>query len=257
MVSMMKNTPGVCHTSMELKTLVILDMSWHSFEDAQDDKLRDGQISAKAIQTLQDIKKNRSLGDDRPFFLAVGFHKPHLPFFAPSTYYDMYPPPDQIKPPANPDAPAGIPPIAWSTSAELRNHWDMKKYASPECYSNATASINGSECMITGLEAQTLRRAYYACVSFTDAQVGKVIAELEAQGFANDTIIVMWADHGWQLGEHNLWGKFTNLEDGTHVPFLLRVPGVTDAGMRSKALVELIDIFPTLAELTSASYVPP
>ena len=230
--------------------------AWYSFKDAQDNKLRDGQISDKAIQTLQELKKNRSLGDDRPFFLAVGFHKPHLPFYAPSTYYDIYPPPDQIKPPANPDAPAGIPPIAWITSRELREYGNMGQYNLSECYLNATASINGSECMITGLEAQTLRRAYYACVSFTDAQVGKVIAELEAQGFANDTIIVLWADHGWQLGEHNMWGKFTNLEDGTHVPFLLRVPGVTDAGMRSKALVELIDIFPTLTELTGLQ-VPP
>jgi arylsulfatase A-like enzyme len=92
-------------------------------------------------------------------------------------------------------------------------------------------------------KARELRRAYYACISYTDAQIGKVLAELETEGFAEDTVIVLWADHGWQLGEHNHWCKFTNFEDATHVPFMIRVPGVTDQGMRTKALVELIDIF--------------
>lgn len=230
--------------------------SWHSFQNASDNKLRDGQIADKAIATLQEIKKNRTLGDTRPFFLAVGFHKPHLPFYAPSSYYDMYPPPEQIELPANPDAPAGIPPIAWSTSRELQSYINMLKYNLPECYTDFKASMNGEKCKITGREAQLHRRAYYACISYTDAQVGKVVQELEAQGFANNTIIVLWSDHGWQLGEHNLWGKFTNLEDATHVPFILRVPGITDGGMRSKALVELVDIFPTLTELTGLG-VPP
>ncbi len=101
-----------------------------------------------------------------------------------------------------------------------------------------------------------LRRAYYACISYVDAQVGKVIKELEIQGFSNETIIILFGDHGWQLGEHNMWAKFTNFEDGTHVPLMIHVPYVTDSGMHTKALVELIDIFPSLTELSGIN-VPP
>ena len=101
-----------------------------------------------------------------------------------------------------------------------------------------------------------LRRAYYSCVSYTDAQIGRVIKELVMQGFSDDTIIVLWADHGWQLGEHNEWCKHTNFEDATHVPFLLHVPSITDGGMKTQGFVELIDIFPTLAELAGLE-IPP
>ena len=208
--------------------------SWHSFEGIDDNQLRDGMVAEHAVSVLQDLKKNKTNGEDRPFFLAVGFHKPHLPFFAPSKYYDMYPSPEHIKLPANPDAPKDMPPIAWSTSRELREYSNMLHYNLSECYEDAQASMYGEKCKITGTEAQILRKAYYACVSYTDAQVGKLVKELEAQGFGDNTIIVFWADHGWQLGEHNLiWGKFTNLEDGTHVPLMIRVPGVTDKGMHT------------------------
>ena len=230
--------------------------SWHSFKDIEDNQLRDGQVADNAISVLKALKENQTKGDDRPFFVAVGFHKPHLPFFAPSKYYDMYPPSENIKLPANPDAPKDIPPIAWSTSRELREYDNMLHYNLSECYEDAQASIYGENCKITGSEAQILRKAYYACVSYTDAQLGKVLEQLEASGLADDTIIVFWADHGWQLGEHNLWGKFTNLEDGTHVPLMIRVPGVTDKGMRTDALVELIDIFPTLTDLTGIEMPP-
>lgn len=230
--------------------------AYHSFDGIQDNDLRDGQVADNAVKTLQTLKKNKTNGDDRPFFLAVGFHKPHLPFWAPSKYYDMYPSPDKIKLPANPDAPVLMPPIAWSTSRELKEYTNMLQYNHSECYLDAQASMYGDKCKITGMEAQIIRRAYYACVSYTDAQVGRVMKELEEQGFTDDTIVVFWADHGWQLGEHNLWGKFTNLEDGTHVPFMIKVPGVTDNGMRSDALVELIDIFPTLTELAGLDTPP-
>ena len=230
--------------------------SWHSFEGYKDDQLRDGMVADHAVGVLRALKQNRTKGDDRPFFLAVGFHKPHLPFYAPSRYYDMYPAAEDIDSPMNPNAPKDIPPIAWSTSRELREYKNMLHYNLSECYEDAQASIYGDNCKITGIEAKTLRKAYYACVSYTDAQVGRVIKELEAQGFAEDTIVVLWADHGWQLGEHNLWGKFTNLEDGTHVPFMIQVPGVTDKGMRTNAIVELIDIFPTLTDLTGLKTPP-
>lgn len=169
--------------------------AYYSFKDIEDNELRDGQIADNAVKTLQALKTNRTKGDDRPFFLAVGFHKPHLPFYAPSKYYDMYPSPDKIKLPDNPDAPVLMPPIAWSTSRELKEYANMLQYNHSECYTNANASMYGDNCKITGTEAQIVRRAYYAAVSYTDAQVGRVVKELQDQGLADDTIIVLWADH--------------------------------------------------------------
>ena len=230
--------------------------AWHCFDNASDDALQDGQTAAKAVETLQEIKQNRSKGIDTPFFLAVGFHKPHLPFFAPSKYCDMYPEASDVALAKNPNAPSNMPPIAWSTSFELRNYIDMAKYNLPECRTDATASMNGTRCHIADSDARILRKAYYSSLSYTDAQIGKVISALKAQGLANNTVVVFWGDHGWKLGEHNMWGKFTNLEDDTHVPFMLKVPGTTDSGMRTSALVELIDIFPSLTELAGLQ-VPP
>ncbi len=231
--------------------------SWHSFEKISDNDLRDGQIADTAVDTLKEIKQNRTKGDSTPFFLATGFHKPHLPFYAPSKYYDMYPLADQIPLPENPNAPSDMPPIAWCTSDNIRSHYrDMKRYGLPECKRDGSASMTGEKCRISDSDARLLRRGYYASVSYTDAQIGRVLAELENQGLATNTIIVLWSDHGWKLGEHNMWEKHSNFEDDTHVPFMLRVPGVTDSGMRTDALVELIDIFPSLAELAGLT-VPP
>jgi iduronate 2-sulfatase/deleted-in-malignant-brain-tumors protein 1 len=125
-----------------------------------------------------------------------------------------------------------------------------------KCKTEVQASFYGSECRVPDDYTRKLRRAYYACISYTDTQIGKVVNELQELGFADDTIIVLWADHGWQLGEHNHWTKHTNFEDATHVPFMIRVPGVTDKGIRTKALVELIDIFPSITELAGLE-VPP
>ena len=230
--------------------------SWSCFFNIPDNALTDGQVADKAVETLKAIKQNRTKGDNTPFFLAVGFHKPHLPFFAPSKYCDMYPMATEIELAKNPDAPFNMPPIAWSVSEELRSYKDMQKYRSPDCIQDADASMNGDTCRVSDEDARVLRKTYYAALSFTDAQLGRVLAELKDQGLSSNTIIVLWADHGYKLGEHNMWGKFTNLEDDTHVPFMLRVPGVTDSGMRTSALVELIDIFPSLAELAGLK-VPP
>ena len=131
-------------------------ISWHSFEDAADNDLIDGQIADFAIKTLKAIKQNWTEGDNTPFFLAAGFHKPHLPFYAPSKYYDLYPPADQIPLPRNPNAPIDMPPIAWSVSGELRSFWDMHKYRLPECRNNAEASIHGDSCHISDSDAHLL-----------------------------------------------------------------------------------------------------
>ena len=225
--------------------------SWWSFQDYQDNQLPDGDIADNAVSVLQQLKKNQTKGDDRPFFLAVGFHKPHLPFFAPSKYFDMYPPASEIKLPANPVPPVDMPPIAFGLGGHTTTYSDTKKLFPnwTKCHSNANYSLTSPDCRMPDEQTRLLRKAYYACVSYTDAQVGRVVKELETQGFADDTVIVLWADHGWQLGEHNEWAKFTNFEDAVHVPFMIRVPGVTDKGMRTQALVELIDIFPSMTEL--------
>ena len=223
--------------------------SWACFKNIEDNVLRDGQLADKAVETLNEIKKNRTKGDDTPFFLAVGFHRPHLPLHIPAKYCDLYPEADKIPLANNMDAPKYMPPIAWNPLQGLADYADTAKYKIEKCEENAAVSINDTECHISDSDAQAIRRAYYAGVSFTDAQIGRVLQELKKQDFADKTITVMWADHGWKLGEHNMWGKFTNFEDDTHVPFMLRVPGVTDHGMRTNALVELVDIFPTLTDL--------
>ena len=231
--------------------------SWTSYEGYKDDQLPDGDIASHAIGMLQEIKKNRSLGNSLPFFLAVGFHKPHLPFQAPSKYYDLYPSVEQIAPPKNANVPTDFPPVARGMG-EISHYKDMQIFF-PDitaCQTDVQASFYGKGCRVSEEYSRVLRRAYYACVSYTDAQVGRIMKELEELGFADDTIIVLWADHGWQLGEHNHWTKHTNFEDATHVPFMIHVPGVTDKGIRTKALVELIDIFPSITELAGLE-VPP
>ena len=230
--------------------------SWHNF-DTNASNLRDGKIADNAISTLKGIKENRTKGDDRPFFLAVGFHKPHLPFYCSEEFYNMYPPAEQIELPKNPDVPKNFPPIARAIT-EIVSFSDIKKFYPnmTKCKTDAQASLYGDECRISDDYTRVLRRGYYACVSQTDAQIGKVISEMTSLGLADDTIIILWADHGWQLGEHNHWCKHTNFEDTARVPFMLRVPGVTDKGMRTSALVELIDIFPTITELAGIK-VPP
>ena len=232
--------------------------SWWSFEGYEDNQLPDGQIADNAISTLQQLKKNMTKGNRiSPFFLAVGFHKPHLPFLAPKRYYDLYPSADQIDLPNNPDVPKEFPPIARSLPGEIDSYNDIKPFFDmSKCKTDVQASFYGKECRIPNDYTRKLRRAYYACISYTDAQIGKVISELENLGLADDTVIILWADHGWLLGEHNHWTKHNNFEDATHVPFMIRVPGVTDKGMRTKALVELVDIFPSITELAGLD-VPP
>ncbi|XP_065190341.1 iduronate 2-sulfatase-like isoform X2 [Sycon ciliatum] len=220
-------------------------------EGFEDNQLPDGQIADNALKVLQELKQNRTEhGETRPFFMAVGFHKPHIPFIAPKKYFDMYPPQDQIAVPKHRFPPTDLPYIAWSVWPFFHTVGGVAQYfTGTECFTNASQAYT-ERCMMPINATQYLRRSYYSAMTYTDAQVGKVMDKMEEMGFDNDTIVVLWGDHGWQLGEHGEWGKYTNFEDGTHVPFMLRVPGVTDEGMRTKALVELIDIYPTLAELT-------
>lgn len=205
--------------------------TWGSKQEAwqapevPDDLPADGRIADKAIEMLHQLK-------DQPFFLAVGFLKPHLPFVAPEKYFDLYPPGsvslDHIM-----VYPSDAPKIASTFSRELRGFTDI-----------------ADEAPIRIQKARELIRAYYASVSYIDAQVGRVLDELDRLGLSEDTIIVLWGDHGFSLGEAGLWGKRSLFEQSVHAPLLISTPEHPNPGTSTDALVEAVDIFPTLCELT-------
>lgn len=186
----------------------------------------DGQIAAKAIEDLRRMKDK-----EEPFFLAVGFLKPHLPFVAPKKYWDLYDH-ESIQLPPNYYPPKNAPKESVHTSGELRS------------YAGVPAKGPVSDEM-----ARKMIHGYYACVSFTDAQVGKVLDELEKLGLAENTIVILWGDHGWNLAEHTMWCKHSCFETSMHAPLIVRAPGVTKGGQRTKALTEFVDIYPSLSEL--------
>jgi len=198
-----------------------------SFErpDGPDHIYPDGMIAEEAMHRLQQF---RNTGE--PFFLAVGFLKPHLPFNAPKKYWDLYDF-DEIELPANMKKPDGAPDECMHNFGELRNYTDVPDQGPL-----------GKEFM------RKLIHGYYACVSYTDAQIGKVLKELERLGLAENTIVILWGDHGWHLGEHNLWCKHCNFEKVLHTPLILRAPG-KNQNLKTDALVEYVDIYPSLCEL--------
>jgi arylsulfatase A-like enzyme len=192
--------------------------------EVEDGELADGATADLAVEALRALK-------DRPFFLAVGFVKPHLPFVAPKKYWDLYRE-EQFRPAANPEPPKGAPAFHPHTSGELRAYHGVPK-AGP----------------IPDALARKLIHGYYATVSFMDAQLGRVLGELDRLGLRERTVVVVWGDHGWQLGEHGMWCKHTNYETSTCSPLLLSVPGQKSAGRKTRALVEFVDLYPSLAEL--------
>lgn len=200
--------------------------------DAPDSSYMDGQVADGAIKALRELKK------DQPFFLGVGFHKPHLPFVAPKKYFDLYDP-DTLPLTDTPSPPLNGPTIARHSSFELRTR--------------SGVPLSGP---IDDATQRKLLQAYYACVSFVDAQIGRVLDELDKEGLRDNTIIVVWGDHGWQLGEYGMWGKATDYEVATRVPLIVCVPKATVQGQGSKALVEFVDIYPTLCELAGLP-IPP
>jgi iduronate 2-sulfatase len=193
--------------------------------DVADDEMIDGQIADKAIRTLAELK-------DQPFFLAVGFHRPHMPWVAPAKYWQMY---DRaaVELAANQRPPQGAPKFANNNGSEFRRYKGVPKKG-PIPDDMAREAIHG----------------YYASVSYMDAQIGRVIDELDRLGLRDNTIVILWGDHGYQLGDHGTWNKRTNWEAAARVPLIIDVPGQELPGQSTEALVELIDIYPTLAELT-------
>lgn len=210
------------------------DQSWYSISEAEEQAVstQDGQLLDYALDVLTNVT-----GDDDPWFVAVGFHKPHLSLTVPQRFFDLYPN-DTIELASNSYAPGGMPPVAYA-SWELQNFDDVAA-------TGFSGSINDS---LVDWKALEVVRAYQAAVSFTDSNVGQLVQRLKDRGAFDDTIVLLVGDHGFKLGEHGAWCKHTNFDIDTTSPVMLRVPGVTDGGVMTQALVEHVDIMPTLAEV--------
>jgi len=191
--------------------------------DVPDSTYIDGRTCDKVLKDLARLKKM-----DKPFFLACGFVRPHLPFYAPRKYWDMYEEDDiaiaenRFKPK---DAPASL-----RASGEVHS------------YHNRNVTYNSLEFH------KTARHGYYACVSYADALVGRLLAALDDLGLRDNTIVVLWGDHGWHLGEHNFWAKNNLLHNATNAPLIIRAPGFK-TNVHTDGIVELVDIYPTLCDL--------
>ena len=192
--------------------------------EVSDNAYPDGRVAEKSIA---DLKRLSQL--DQPFFLAIGFIKPHLPFYAPKKYWDLYQT-DSILITQNKKRPLNAP-DSLKGSPEIRFYHDRN------------IEYNGD------LFHRTARHGYYACISYVDALVGQIMSTLVNLELKENTIIVLLGDHGWNLGEHNLWGKHNTMHRAVHTPLIFQLPGATES-LQSDALVEFVDIYPTLCELT-------
>lgn len=189
--------------------------------DVPDTAYDDGKLALRAIADLKRLKRQ-----GKPFFLACGFWKPHLPFNAPKKYWDLY---DRSKIPVAPNRfrPEGLP-------KQVQNSGEIYAYA-------CTSSPDDLYFQ------QQAKHGYYACLSYVDAQIGKVLDALDELGLSDNTIVVLLGDHGWHLGEHNFLGKHNLMERSTHVPLIVRVPGMAQG--KTDSMVEFVDLYPTLCEL--------
>jgi iduronate 2-sulfatase len=194
--------------------------------DVPDNAYIDGIVCDAAIAELAQRKIDR-----QPFFLAVGFRKPHLPFCAPRNYWDQY---DRstVPMPATTEHPKDAPEVAVRSWKELEGYTDI-----PD---------NGQ---LSEEKIRELRHGYYACVSYIDALIGRLLDEVDRLQLAANTVIVVWGDHGYHLGEQGLWTKANNYELSTRVPLIISVPGQAHSGAKTDALVEFVDVYPTLTDV--------
>lgn len=200
-------------------------------------KLADNQVLDGA-RTDMAIKDLRRLGKQpEPFFLAMGYIRPHLAWVAPKKYWDLHDPAllpvlkDQRVTP-------GTPRYALANNSELSHYVDLVNFPKP-----------WDDKPLATERARHLMHAYYACVSYVDAQIGRLLQALKEEGLADNTIVVLWSDHGWKLGEFRGWGKMSNYEIDTRVPMIIAAPGMETAGKQTDQLAELLDLYPTLCEL--------
>lgn len=194
--------------------------------DVADTVYIDGIVCQAAVRTLSKLSARQ-----QPFFLAVGFRKPHLPFCAPQKYWDLY---DRAKIPlpANGRHPTHAPELATRSWKELEGYKDI--------------SHDGK---LTTQKIRELRHGYYACVSYIDTLVGRLLGKLADLNLVGNTVVVLWGDHGYHLGEQGLWTKANNFELSTRVPLIVCVPGASASGTTTNALVEFVDVYPTLADI--------
>jgi len=187
----------------------------------------DGLITNEAIGQIEKLAAG-----EKPFFLAVGLIRPHLPFGAPKKYMSHYID-VELPPIPHPDKPQGI--TTWHKSGEFMRYFR-----------------DGKDPRDDAQYADEVRRHYAACVSYADAQVGRIVRALQKSAAADNTIIVLWGDHGWHLGEHSVWGKHTLFEESLHSPLIIVSTKIDQSGTQTKAMVSTDDIFPTLCELTES-----
>ena len=191
--------------------------------DGDDQSYPDGLIAKSATESIKKLE-----ACEKPFFLAVGFIRPHLPFGAPKKYLDLY---QDSELPAIPHPNKPKHPSSWTNSGEFMkyNRWSRNPISDPAF-------------------ADEVRRHYAACVSYVDTQVGLLMDQLDRSGMRDNTIVVLWGDHGWHLGEHGVWGKHTLFEESLRSPLIISYKDIPKSGEPSEAVVESIDVFPTLCD---------
>lgn len=193
--------------------------------DVPDNAYSDGKIADEGIERLKAAKERK-----QPFFLALGFTKPHLPFTAPKKYWDMHDP-AAFELAKIDRYPEGAPPYATKRGEEIANYEPVP-----------------TDGKVDPELARKLIHGYYAASSYADAQIGRVIDELDRLGLAENTVIVLWGDHGWHLGDHGMWTKHTNYEHANRIPLLVVAPGIAKPGAQA-GFAETVDIYPTIVEL--------
>jgi uncharacterized sulfatase len=225
------NPAGRDKTSLELDVINYTpkrglgsSMSFLSDKEGKDNEHTDGKVSSEVIRLLEKHK-------DGPFFIAAGFYKPHCPWITPSKYFGMYKPEQMTLPEISEETPKLYPELSLASTR-------------PWPYFGITSG-QALECKL----------AYYAAISFVDAQIGRLLDALESLGLADNTIVVFWSDHGYHLGEHGLWFKQSCFEESAKCPLIISIPGSKKAGQICRRPVELVDVYPTLAELTGV--IPP
>ncbi len=199
--------------------------------EAPDNAFYDGAQTELAIDTLKRLK-----GRDEPFFLALGYYRPHLPFVAPKKYWDIYDR-DKLSLANNPFLPRNSPVMAMNSAYELKGCYDLEDTKHP------------AMGQLSEKTARRLKHGYMASVSYVDACFGRLMEGLDDLGLSENTIVVVWGDHGWKLGEHGSWCKQTNYDIDVRVPLMIYAPGVSAPGANCERLVELVDLYPTVCDV--------
>jgi arylsulfatase A-like enzyme len=222
--------------------------------DVPDDALFAGRMTTQALKVMQADR-------DAPLFLAVGYRRPHLPFVAPKRYFDLYQPTPEWLPEIRRPA-TGAPVLGFFNSdgyVGMLKRFNLDLPNPPTTVDEALRwagfelrSYNGmpKDGVIDDATQIRIRHAYMACISYVDAQIGRLLDELDRSDRWANTVVLLWADHGWHLGEHGAWSKMTNYEIATRIPLIVAAPGLSTAGQSTPALAELLDLYPTLCDLT-------